>query len=598
MARPPGLAYHGRMRLPAAPTALHLLLALSLTAAPALASASVPRGQALTGPHAYVQGRLAAAEDDLPLAARRFEQALAATAGSDGTLERRALDVALTGGDMKAAVRLARRVPVAATSEPGGPGLADSIVLLVRAADSMAVRDWRGYAAAREALGAAGRLGETSPMIGALVEAWGLAGQGRHAEALAVLDAVPPRGAGASYAAEHRAHLLAVAGRWPEAADAYAALVAGEAAGVSRLRVAAAAARLQADGREAGRPAAAELLAAAPRDALLAEAQARLADGRLDGRRMGVLPGRAADGLALLCFRLASDLARERALGAALAFARLGSFAAPQMADGWLLVADLLARSGKPDLALAALEPAGRSEPWRQLATLRRAVIFGGQERWDDARAILAPAASRADATAEDWSRLADLERRAGRHPEAARGFAAALARLGEAQPAVRAQLHFLEGAAHEQAGDWPRAEAALRQAVALQPDNAVYLNYLGYSLLDRGLNLPEARALIARAFRAAPDNGAIIDSMGWAEFKAGNYAEAVRLLEQARAAEPADPTVADHLGDALWRAGRRIEARHMWRSAAALQPEPALAARLAAKLDFGLDIALAAARP
>ncbi len=580
------------------PVPLRLLLALSLAAAPA--AASVPRGQALTGPHAYVQGRLAAAEDDLSLAARRFEQALAATAGSDGTLERRALDVALTGGDMKAAARLARRVPLAETSQAGGQGLGDSIVLLVRATDAMALRDWRGYAAARQALGASGRLGDTSPMIGALVEAWGLAGQGRHAEALAIVDAVPPRGAGASYAAEHRAHLLAAAGRWPEAAAAYAALVAGEGAGVSRLRAAAAAARLQADRSEAGRGAAAELLGAIPGDPLLAEARARLeADGRLDGRRLGVVPARAADGLAMLYFRLASDLARERALGAALAFARLGTFAAPQIVDGWLLVSDLLARSGKADLALAALAPAERADPWRKPAALRRAGILGAQDRWDEARVILSAAAGRPEATAEDWSRLADLDRRAGRHAEAARGFAEALARLGEAPPAVRGQLHFLEGASHEQAGDWPRAEAALRKAVELQPDNAIFLNYLGYSLLDRGLRLPEARALIARAFKAAPDNGAIIDSMGWAEFKAGNYAEAVRLLEQARAAEPADPTIADHLGDALWRAGRRIEARHMWRSAAALQPEAALAERLAAKIDFGLDVALAtSARP
>lgn len=577
-----------------------MLAGLLLVALSAPAAASVPRGPALSGSHAYVQGRLAAAEDDLPLAARRFEQAIAASTGSDGTLERRALDVALTGGDMRAAVRLARRIPLAETSQPGAQALADSIVLLVRATDSMLVRDWRGYAAARQALGTPGRLAETSPMIGALVEAWGLAGQGRHAEALAIVEAVPPRGAGASYAAEHRAHLLAAADRWPEAAEAYAALVASEGAGVSRLRVAAAAARLKADRSEAGRAAAAELLGSGPADPLIAAARARLeADGRIDGRRLGVLPARAADGLALLWFRLASDLARERALGAALAFARLGSFAAPQLADGWLLVSDLLARSNKPELALAALAPAERADPWRGAAALRRAGILGAQEKWDEARAILAAAAGRPDATAEDWSRLADLDRRAGRHAEAARGFAEALARLGEAPPAVRAQLHFLEGAAHEQAGDWPRAEAALRQAVNLQPDNAIYLNYLGYSLLDRGLKLAEARDLITRAFKAAPDNGAIIDSMGWVEFKAGNYAEAVRLLEQARAAEPADPTIADHLGDALWRAGRRIEARHMWRSAAALQPEPALAARLATKLDFGLDIALAtAARP
>jgi tetratricopeptide (TPR) repeat protein len=454
------------------------------------------------------------------------------------------------------------------------------------------VRDWDGWAAARAGLAEPGGA-ESGAVIGLLLDAWERAARGDHAEALALLDVPAARGTARSYLAEHRAHLLGHAGRWPEAADAYGRLIAGEGAGVPRLRLAAAAAALRAaEADPAWRTRAIAWLGdGPPRDPQLMAARALLAAqpergaARIDG-----LVTRAQEGLALLFVRVAADLGRERGAGeSALHFARLATFAAPPLADGWLLSADLLLRQGRPELALAALDRLPRGDPWPAVAEPRRAAALAEAGRLDAARALLTARAGKADATAEDWARLADLERRAERHAAAAAHYERALALAGDREPAWVAQLHFLAGAAHERAGAWPAAETQLRAALALQPDNATTLNYLGYSLLDRRLKLDEAKALIARAYAAQPENGAIIDSMGWAEHVAGNHDAAVRLLEQARAAEPADPTVADHLGDALWRAGRRIEARHAWASARALDPDPKLLARLEEKLDVGL---------
>jgi tetratricopeptide (TPR) repeat protein len=543
---------------------------------------------------AYVQGRLAVAADDLPAAAERFDLAL--QAGADDQLQRRALDVAILSGDMKTAVKLANRIQLASGAE-ARPGAGDSMIALTRAVGAAAARDWRAYEAARADFSAPGRTGESAQLITILLEAWGLAGRGDVEAAIALLDGSTERGISASYIAEHRAHLLALARRWPEAAEGYARIVNAEGAGVARLRIAAAAAALEASAKDpAWRTRAITTLGGgAERDPMLVDARAKLtADPGIAGRRLGGLPTRAQEGLALMLLRVAADLARERAVAPAVNFARLATLVEPGMPDAWLITADTLARADKADLALDALRQVPDTRPWGLLAETRRAAILAGQNRNEEAAVVAARLAARPDAGPEDWTRVADIARRAGRNAEAAADYGRAIALLPAEPGPVHAQLWFLRGSANELAGNWAQAEADLRRAVEVEPENALYLNYLGYSLLDRRLNLPEARALIARAYKAAPENGAIIDSMGWAEFTTGNFPEAVQLLEKARAAEPADPTIADHLGDALWQAGRRFEARHAWTSAAALSPEPKLEALLARKLEFGLDVALA----
>ena len=558
-----------------------------------LAAATAPPS-AYEAAQAYVQGRLALATDDLSIASDRFGVAL--QAGPDEELQRRALDVAILSGDMKSAVKLANRIALPERSEPR-QGMGDSLIALTRAAGAAAQRDWRSYEAARQAFSAPGRTGESAELLSILLEAWGSAGRGDVDAALATLERSDERGISASYIAEHRAHLLALARRWPEAAEGYSTLVAAEGANVARLRIAAAAAALEASKSDpTWRTRAITLLGGGPaRDPMLMDARARMAaDPKLDGRKLGGLVSRPQEGIALMLLRVSTDLARERALSPAISFARLATLVDPSMPDGWLVTADTLARAERAELALGALDQVPAAAPWNVLADVRRAGILTAAERYDEAGVIADRLAARPDAGPEDWTRRADIARQAGRNAEAADHYTRALALLPAEPGPVHAQIWFLKGSANEVAGNWAEAEPDLRRAVGQDPDNALYLNYLGYSLLDRRQKLPEARELIARAYKAAPENGAIIDSMGWAEFVSGNHQEAVRLLEKARAAEPADPTVADHLGDALWQAGRRFEARHAWASAAALSPEPKLAKTLSHKLEFGLDVALA----
>ena len=75
---------------------------------------------------------------------------------------------------------------------------------------------------------------------------------------------------------------------------------------------------------------------------------------------------------------------------------------------------------------------------------------------------------------------------------------------------------------------------------------------------------------------------------MGWAQYKSGNYAQAVTFLERAAKSSGNDVTINEHLGDAYWQAGRLRDARYAWR-VASHAAEGDSAARLVDKIEIGL---------
>lgn len=547
-------------------------LLAGLLAGPAAAALPRPPSQD-RGAHAYVLGRFALAEDRLDDAAAYFSGALRGMP-DDGSLARRAFDVALAAGNRDLALRLADQV--AATGQTG------SFVALLRAVDALDRRDWRGYDAGRSAYGDAGAVG----IVGPILDAWGLQARGDLERAQARLASSPtPRGPAASYLAEHQANLLAVAGRWPEAAEAYKAALVNSGVAAPRLRRAAGAALVAAgQTTEAisllGQGAVDDPLLSAARDALVA------------GRPVGGVPRVAADGVALLFTRVAADLGGQQPTPAALAFARLATFASPRLADGWLATGELLARAGHEAPAMAALRQVPASDPLHALAQARIAAALEADGRREEARTLLERLATAPGAGSDEYARLGDFLRRAGDHRAAAVAYGRAAAVVPQQSGWM---LRFFQGAALEQAGDWAGAEPVLRQAMAAAPDDPTVLNYLGYSLLDRGQKLDEARTLIERAAARAPDNGAIIDSLGWAQFLAGDVDRAVETLERAVRLEPDDPTVHEHLGDAYWTVGRRTEARYRWQAALDLDPPAVRRADIAAKLLRGLEAKQAA---
>jgi Flp pilus assembly protein TadD len=221
-------------------------------------------------------------------------------------------------------------------------------------------------------------------------------------------------------------------------------------------------------------------------------------------------------------------------------------------------------------------------------------ILLDGGDR-DAALAEATAATAAASAATTDWVRLGEVYSALGRQAEAAAAFGRAIAVRHEGDDGqAEWALQLMRGGALDEAGNWPDARGALRQAYRLAPEQPFVLNYLGYAELVRHENPDEAERLIREAHRLAPDNDAITDSLGWALYLRGRLPEAIAMLEQAAQGEPADVEINEHLGDAYFAAGRRVEARFAWK-AALVYADAAATTRIAAKMETGLTPQLAA---
>lgn len=547
-----------------------LMLALLVGASHPLAARTSTNGIAASPLHGYVLGRAAFSGDALDDAARFFGAAYAQDPSAT-MLAERAFDLAVASGDRARAFALAESLHDAGERKPEL-----AVVLL---ADAVLHKDWNRAEALTAEIAPAGYASVAVPII----EAWIAFGRRDVDSALAMLDPNKFSGFTRSYVAEQRAHMLAAAGRFEAAAEAYSSLRASTSSGISFVR------QGEADAVAENGNKVRALAILDGNEPPTVTARARLQSGK----RIGALAPDAPHGLAWLMARLASDLSRERPVPLALLFARTATFLAPDTASTWLMTGDVLARSGQREAALVAYGEIAAGDALAGTASNRRADVLEIMERGEEAGNLLRAAAEAAGAGSDAWVRLGDWHRRAERHLPAIEAYSRALAIDGESAAWA---LWFLRGSMKERAGDWMGAEADLRHALQRRPDEAVVLNYLGYSLLDRGLKLPEATAMIEKAAALRPADGGIVDSLGWSQFRQGRFDEAVVTLEKAAELEPSDPTVNEHLGDAYWRMGRLIEARFRWQAAMALDPSSSQRASLDARLRYGLDAALAMA--
>jgi Flp pilus assembly protein TadD len=253
-----------------------------------------------------------------------------------------------------------------------------------------------------------------------------------------------------------------------------------------------------------------------------------------------------------------------------------------------MLVAEIEEATHNTARSLAIYQAIDRASPVSWSARLKAALELDELNRTDEAVSLLQAMAAERPQRAEALVTLGDVQRGREHFSEAVAAYDAAARRLGPAA-AADWRLTYSRGVALERSGDWPRAEADLKAALALQPDEPLILNYLGYSWIDRGLNLDQALKMVERAVELKPNDGYIVDSLGWAFFRLGNYSRAASFLERATELLPEDPTVNDHLGDAYWRTGRVAEARFQWQRALQFKPEADEVKTLQTKLDQGL---------
>jgi tetratricopeptide (TPR) repeat protein len=519
----------------------------------------------------YLAARHAQQEHDYADAGTFLERALAADPGNYD-LVRRTFVLRVSEGRIAEAVPLAQRI-VAIDGRSGLAGL------------TLMEQDLKLANYDKVAEG-----GRTMPREGAqryavpLLMAWAEAGRQHPAPALQALD-----GMGDMHGLEplrdlHVALIDDYLGRVDDAAAAYGRLV-GDPAGAS-LRVVELAGNFY---ERHGKPDDARSLY---ERAIARDGTNDIAERGLKRLAAGQVPPslitRPAQGGAEALFDLATLMNQRETVDSGLVYARLSLDLDPDFAPAVLLIGEMRDEENRPADALELYRkvPADSSLYWT--ARLRTVAALDALDRTDEAAAMLRDMAAERPDRAEPLIELGDLFRSHKRFAEAVTAYDGAIARTPNLGPRDW-RMFYSRGVALERSGEWPRAEADLKQALKLQPEQPLVLNYLGYSWIDKGQNLAEALKMIERAVELRPDDGYIVDSLGWAFYRLGEMTRATQFLERAIELLPEDPTINDHLGDAYWRTGRLVEARYQWSRALQFGPEADEVQGIRTKLDRGL---------
>lgn len=278
-------------------------------------------------------------------------------------------------------------------------------------------------------------------------------------------------------------------------------------------------------------------------------------------------------GIAEILFTTASLLFGEEVEREAMVYLRLTLYLRPDLPPAQLMLASLMEQMEDYDEAINTYAAIDKETIFYKRGQVRTALNYLAKDEKDKAISLLKDLIGQYPNESEPMVALGDIYRSDKQFKQAAEIYNRALEKV-KTERADLWSLYYARGIAYERSGQWPKAEADFKKALALQPDQPDVLNYLGYSWLMQGQNLTQARDFIEQALQQRPVDSHIIDSMGWAFYLQGEYKQAVELLEQAAEITPQDPTINEHLGDAYWRVGREIEARFQWSRALQFEPE------------------------
>ncbi len=292
----------------------------------------------------------------------------------------------------------------------------------------------------------------------------------------------------------------------------------------------------------------------------------------------------AISGIAAAYVAIAAALRQQNAPDLAAIVTSLSLHMRPGAADSSLMAAELATAQKHLAQAASILEAVKPSTPLYPLVQLRLSNIDAKLGREADAEKILNQVAVAHPGEPEPLAQLGDTRAAVQHYPQAVAAYDRAIALIRHPTSSDWG-LFYARGSSLERMHEWPRAQADMNRALELSPDQPYVLNFLGYALADRNEDLTVARSMIEKALNAKPNDGAIVDSLGWVMLRQGNAKEAMRLLEKAAEMEPEDASITGHLGDAYWEAGRHLEAEDQWRRALVLKPDPDDQARIETRL-------------
>ncbi len=292
----------------------------------------------------------------------------------------------------------------------------------------------------------------------------------------------------------------------------------------------------------------------------------------------------ATDGIAEAYLAMAATLRQQNSNDSAQMLLRLALELREDFTAARLLLADIQEAGKHTAAAAETLASVPPSDPLSVVVALRRATLLDGMGQEDEAHRTLEALAQQFPDRPEPLIQIGDSLRQRNRFSEAVAAYDRAVARIGTPSRA-NWPLFYERGIALERSGQWPKAEADFEYALQLAPEQPNVLNYLGYAWVEQGHEVDRARQMIQRAVEQRPDDGAFIDSLGWVQLRQGDTAGALKNLERAVELQPEDPVINAHYGDALDAVGRRREAEFQWRRALNLKPEPEDQARIERKL-------------
>jgi tetratricopeptide (TPR) repeat protein len=531
----------------------------------------VPDDLPITLSGSYLAGRSANAAQDIDAAAKYFADALEIDPENASLIER-VLVLRLANGEIDLAVGRANALVAVDRRNP-----------LARMTLAVAAIKQNKLDEARQ------QLAETADaplakLTAGLIEAWADQGEGKTDDALKAIDDLSGPTWYDIFKQYHHALIADLAGRQE---DAIAAITQAYDGDGTALRVVEAYAGIMA---RAGKTAEAiktleRFISQTPRqptiDAMLAVLKA--------GKTPQPIATTPQQGVAEALYGLGSAIGTDQGVELPAAYLQLARYLDPGANLTLMAVGDLFQGAHLYDKAIAVYSLVPASASLHQSAEIEIGLSLDALDRTDEAVQRLKKIVEHDPANLEAVTALGNLYRSRDRFAEAADTYSKGIATI--ADPSLGDwRLFYFRGVSLERSDQWPKAEADLQKALVLNPDQPQVLNYLGYSWVDQGSNLDKAVAMIKTAVDLRPNDGYIVDSLGWAQYRMGNYQDAVDELERAIELKPADPVINDHLGDAYWEVGRKRDALFQWMHSRDLGPDKEELPKILAKIENGLN--------
>ncbi len=126
----------------------------------------------------------------------------------------------------------------------------------------------------------------------------------------------------------------------------------------------------------------------------------------------------------------------------------------------------------------------------------------------------------------------------------------------------------------YDNLGDQSAAEQMYKDLLKAYPNDPLFLNNLSYMYAKQGRNLDQALEMVKKALGAEPDNASYLDTMGWVYYQLGNYKKAKKYIEQALQTDSKNAEVLNHLGDVYTKLGQPEKAQELYQKALQVDPE------------------------